>query len=149
MIALLDVLHRLDERQDAPTLAALAKKRLARAHTRMVAAARLARSGDIAALHALRIDVKRLRYALEFNLPLLHANRARRALEALAAAQEQLGFINDLSQAGPRLLAAAGSDPARLAAVAQIAAHHMPRYRKIVDEAPKLLKRLERMPRPR
>jgi len=25
----------------------------------------------------------------------------------------------------------------------------MPRYRKIVDEAPKLLKRLERMPRPR
>lgn len=149
MIALLDVLHRLDERQDAPTLAALAKKRLARAHTRMVAAARLARSGDIAALHALRIDVKRLRYALEFNLPLLHANRARRALETLAAAQEQLGFINDLSQAGPRLLAAAGSDPARLAAVAQIAAHHMPRYRKIVDEAPKLLKRLERMPRPR
>lgn len=149
MIALLDVLHRLDERQDAPTLATLAKKRLARAHTRMVAAARLARSGDIAALHALRIDVKRLRYALEFNLPLLHANRARRALETLAAAQEQLGFINDLSQAGPRLLAAAGSDPTRLAAVAQIAAHHMPRYRKIVDEAPKLLKRLERMPRPR
>lgn len=149
MIALLDVLHRLDERQDAPSLAALARKRLARAHTRMVAAARLARSGDIAALHALRIDVKRLRYALEFNLPLLHANRARRALETLAAAQEQLGFINDLSQAGPRLLAAAGSDPARLAAVAQIAAHHMPRYRKIVDEAPKLLKRLERMPRPR
>jgi inorganic triphosphatase YgiF len=149
MIALLDVLHRLDERQGAPTLAALARKRLARAHTRMIAAARLARSGDIAALHALRIDVKRLRYALEFNLPLLHANRARRALETLAAAQEQLGFINDLSQAGPRLLAAAGSDPARLAAVAQIAAHHMPRYRKIVDEAPKLLKRLERMPRPR
>lgn len=149
MIALLDALHRLNERQDAPTLAALARKRLARAHTRMIAAARLARSGDIAALHALRIDVKRLRYALEFNLPLLHANRARRALETLAAAQEQLGFINDLSQAGPRLLAAAGSDPARLAAVAQIAAHHMPRYRKIVDEAPKLLKRLERLPRPR
>jgi inorganic triphosphatase YgiF len=149
MIALLDVLHRLDEQRDAPSLAALARKRLARAHTRMIAAARLARSGDIAALHALRIDVKRLRYALEFNLPLLHANRARRALETLAAAQEQLGFINDLSQAGPRLLAAAGNDPARLAAVAQIAAHHMPRYRKIVDEAPKLLKRLERMPRPR
>ena len=105
--------------------------------------------GRTLTLHALRIDVKRLRYALEFNLPLLHANRARRALETLAAAQEQLGFINDLSQAGPRLLATAGSDPAQLAAVAQIAAHHMPRYRKIVDEAPKLLKRLERMPRPR
>jgi inorganic triphosphatase YgiF len=148
MIALLRVLHGLPTDKD-DTLPALAHKRLGRAHTRMIDACRHAADGDIGALHALRIDIKRLRYAIEFFAPLLGPRKTKRAIGALMQAQEDLGFLNDLSQAGPRLLAAAGDDPARLAAVAQIARHHLPRYRTIMDDAPTLLKRLSRMPLPR
>ena len=148
MIALLSTLHRLPADDDARALQQLARKRLARAHARMTDAARHASTGDIAALHALRIDVKRMRYAIEFFAPLLGTRKARRALGALADAQEQLGFLNDLSQAGPRLLAAAGDDPALIGAVARIAGFHKPRYRKVIGDAPRLLKRLARMPLP-
>lgn len=147
MVALLDTLHRLPDDGD-DGLRRLAHKRLARAHRRMVDTARHAVAGDVRALHALRIEVKRLRYAIEFFAPLFGPRKVRRALGALAEAQEQLGFLNDLSQAGPRLLAVAGTDPALLAAVARIAAHHMPRYRKMVGDAPKFIKRLVRMPLP-
>ncbi len=112
---------------------------------RMLDAARHASDGDIAALHALRIDIKRLRYAIEFFSPLLGERQSRQALDALVDAQDQLGFLNDLSQAGPHLLAVAGDDPALLAAVSRIANHHLPRYQKIVGDAPKLLRRLGRM----
>jgi inorganic triphosphatase YgiF len=151
MIALLATLHRLPQAagDDTVALRALAHKRLGRAHARMVDACRHAAAGDIGALHALRIDVKRLRYAIEFFAPLLGPRKTKRAIGALMQAQEDLGFLNDLSQAGPRLLAVAGDDPTLLAAVAQVARHHLPRYRKVVDDAPKLLKRLSRMPLPR
>lgn len=147
MIALLSLLQQPDS-DDAPSLRKLARRRLAGAHQRMIRAMRRARSGDIEALHALRIDVKRLRYALEFFLPLLDTEHVRQALDTLSEAQESLGFINDLSQAGPRLLAAAGDSDALLSAVSRIAAHHMPRYRAAVDAAPRLLRRLERLPPP-
>lgn len=147
MIALLSLLQQPDS-EEAPSLRKLAHRRLAGAHRRMIRAVRSARSGDIEALHALRIDVKRLRYALEFFLPLLDAECARQALDTLSEAQESLGFINDLSQAGPRLLAAAGEDAALLSAVSRIAAHHMPRYRAAVEAAPRLLRRLEQLPPP-
>lgn len=145
MIALLDTLYRLPPDDDAGDLRKLAHKRLTRAHARMLDAARHASDGDIAALHALRIDIKRLRYAIEFFSPLLGARQSRQALGALVDAQEQLGFLNDLGQAGPHLLAVAGNDPALLAAVSRIATHHLPRYRKIVGDAQKLLRRLGRM----
>lgn len=145
MIALLDTLYRLPPDGDAVDLRKLAHKRLTRAHARMLDAARNASDGDIAALHALRIDIKRLRYAIEFFSPLLGERRSRQALGALVDAQEQLGFLNDLSQAGPHLLAIAGKDPALLATVSLIANHHLPRYQAIVGSAPKLLGRLVRM----
>lgn len=148
MMALLRALHELPPDGEG-NLRTLAHKRLARAHARMVDACRHAADGDIGALHALRIDIKRLRYAIEFFAPLLGPRKTRRAIGALMQAQEDLGFLNDLSQAGPRLLAAAGDDPDLVAAVALIARHHLPRYRRIVSDAPKLLKRLSRMPLPR
>jgi inorganic triphosphatase YgiF len=151
MLALLHALHRLPDDGDdgAKALHALACKRLAEAHARMVAASRDASPGDVGALHALRIDVKRLRYAIEFFAPLLGPGKTRRALHALVDAQEQLGFLNDLSQAGPMLLAAADDDARLLAAVSQVAQHHMPHYRKVVAHAPKMLRRLSRMAVPR
>ncbi|WP_026224705.1 CYTH and CHAD domain-containing protein [Methyloversatilis thermotolerans] len=147
MIALLQTLHAAPPAEHRLSLQALARKRLARARSRVAAAVDHARGGDIAALHALRIDVKRLRYAVEFFMPLLPHKKAQRTLALLTEAQEKLGFINDLSQAGPRLLLAADGDAAMLRAVSQIAALHMPRYRQIIDHAPKLLRTLSRLPK--
>ncbi len=148
MIALLQTLHQLPAIDDASSLRTLAHKRLGRAHLRMVAACREASAGDVDALHVLRVDVKRLRYAIEFFAPLLGSRKTHDSLEALTDAQEQLGFLNDLSQAGPRLLAVANGDAGLLEAVERLAGHHTARYKRIVRGAPRLLRRLSRMPRP-
>jgi CHAD domain-containing protein len=48
-----------------------------------------------AALHALRLRAKRLRYAAELFAPLHPGRPARRFLRRLAALQEELGLLND------------------------------------------------------
>ena len=47
------------------------------------------------ALHELRKDCKRLRYAAEFFLPLFPEKPARRFVKRLSALQEELGTLND------------------------------------------------------
>lgn len=54
---------------------------------------------DAAALHRLRIAVKKLRYAAQFFAPLYSARRAAPMRAALEALQEALGGINDCAQA--------------------------------------------------
>lgn len=54
-------------------------------------------------LHALRIAVKKLRYALEFLAPLLKRHRAARALKRLARLQAVLGEMNDIAAAQARI----------------------------------------------
>ena len=49
----------------------------------------------IPALHDLRKDCKRLRYAAEFFQPIFPARPARRFIRHLAALQEALGLLND------------------------------------------------------
>jgi CHAD domain-containing protein len=56
-------------------------------------------AGNLDALHALRIDVKRLRYNLEFVAPLL-AERAREPLALLATAQDHFGTLADADAFG-------------------------------------------------
>ncbi|NTV09596.1 MAG: CHAD domain-containing protein, partial [Zoogloea sp.] len=51
------------------------------------------------ALHALRIALKRLRYSLEFLAPLLPPRATQRYRTELAAAQDGLGYANDVSVA--------------------------------------------------
>ncbi len=107
---------------------------------------RLARQGDrLAALdaanrHALRISVKKLRYAAEFLAP-LHAARPRAAsrdrfIAALKAMQERLGALNDAENA--RALAA--RLPERLRA-ALIAAHPAPDQRRALRHAERAFRR--------
>jgi CHAD domain-containing protein len=73
-------------------------------------------------LHQLRIEVKKLRYAIEFFSSLYGEARPRRhkaALAALAGMQEDLGLLNDQETARdllPKLLA---TDPQTLAAASQ------------------------------
>lgn len=59
------------------------------------------------ALHALRIEIKRLRYALEFFGTLFDAKEVRRFLDGLAGLQDFLGNLNDLS-VGQRLITTLG-----------------------------------------
>ncbi|MBN8889269.1 MAG: CHAD domain-containing protein, partial [Rhodospirillales bacterium] len=52
-----------------------------------------------AALHAIRLQAKRLRYACEVFAPLYPGRRARRMIRRLAALQDRLGLLNDASVA--------------------------------------------------
>ncbi len=62
---------------------------------------------DLANVHQLRIQVKRLRYSLELFDPCFDPAAAAEALDRLASLQERLGQINDASQLLARLESAA------------------------------------------
>jgi inorganic triphosphatase YgiF len=62
---------------------------------------------DADALHRLRIELKKLRYACEFFAPLYPRKKSREYLKRLTALQEILGNLNDCAVAS-RLLLAAG-----------------------------------------
>lgn len=64
---------------------------------RVKRAARDADGGPLEALHALRIEVKKLRYACEFFASLYDEARTRSVLKALRNAQDSLGHLNDLA----------------------------------------------------
>ena len=53
-------------------------------------------AADDKRLHALRVECKRLRYAIEFFAPVLGASAAR-FLELVTAMQDTLGRINDIA----------------------------------------------------
>jgi CHAD domain-containing protein len=55
--------------------------------------------GDPAALHPLRIEIKKLRYSCEFFASLYQRKKSRDYLERLTALQEVLGDINDATVA--------------------------------------------------
>lgn len=79
-------------REDTAVFAAVV---LARRMKRVRKAGRDLRHIGIPALHELRKDCKRLRYAAEFFASLFPPKRARRYLAALADLQEELGLLND------------------------------------------------------
>lgn len=62
-----------------------------------------------AAQHRLRLQIKALRYALEFLRPFCRRESARRWLLSLSAAQEQLGRANDWQVAGKLLAGLRGA----------------------------------------
>jgi CHAD domain-containing protein len=72
---------------------------LARRHRRILKRGRHIESLPDDALHELRLDAKRLRYAAELFAPLWPGHAARRYLKRLAAVQEALGLANDSATA--------------------------------------------------
>ena len=78
--------------EDAAVFAAAAMARQAK---RVRHAGRDLSALPLPALHELRKDCKRLRYAAEFFLPLFPDKSARRFVRRLAALQEELGTLND------------------------------------------------------
>jgi inorganic triphosphatase YgiF len=121
--------------------AATRLRRLRRAVRRLATAAR---PDDPAALHALRIGVKRLRYALEFFTPLAHSKARRRMADRLGVVQTTLGQLNDLASAGRLLMDCAGEDLRLREAVTLIGGWHGPRHAQLIGQLPKLLADLAR-----
>lgn len=100
-------------------------------------------------LHALRIGIKRLRYALEFFAPLAAKKPMQRLLAHLTELQDALGQINDLANAGALLMDCAGDDPRLREAVTLIGGWHGPRHQKLLAAVPRGLKRLGKLKLPR
>lgn len=82
-------------------------------------------------LHELRVSLKRLRYAIEFLLPLLPEKATVRFANDLAEAQEILGYLNDETVARNRLKAWAGKDPELRSGAAFVAGWHAPRIARL------------------
>ena len=110
------------------TLNIFASEQLQRLRKKVRRLALAAKIDDPESLHALRIGVKRLRYALEFFSPLAKKRVWRLVLKQLASTQDTLGQLNDLANAGTLLMDCAGEDPRLREAVTLIGGWHGPRY---------------------
>lgn len=130
LLALTEALHILPASplvgsDNLPAFAATQLERLARKAARRLAAA----TADAPeTLHALRIAIKRLRYALDCFAPLLPPKRLGRWLAQLTPAQDALGFIHDVDVARAHLAPPADADPEVRTAAAFLAGWHGPRY---------------------
>ena len=143
LLTALESLHAMPA-TEAPMIALLsfASERLKRLRKKLRRLAVAADIEDPASLHALRIGVKRLRYALEFFSPLTPEGASRRMLKQLTAVQDTLGQLNDLTNAGSLLMDCAGDDPRLREAVTLIGGWHGPHYASllagIADDLPRL-----------
>lgn len=136
----------------AITLMTFAKSRLRRLRKKVLALAAQTRVDNPPSLHALRIDIKRLRYALEFFAPLASAKAMHGMLSHLAHLQETLGQINDLANAGELLMDCAreqAGDPRLREAITLIGGWHGPRHHKLLKAVPAGLKQLGRLRLPK
>lgn len=147
-----ELLHRPAFQAPAPcgeTLGDFAARRIGRLHKKARRLAEAASVSDPASLHALRIGIKRLRYALEFFAPLARRKRHRDGVELLASLQDTLGQINDLANAGRLLDECAGDDPRLREAVTLIGGWHAARYAALLESVPPAVHRLHRLRLPK
>lgn len=106
----LDILVQQQRASDSgPSLQSFAAKRLAKRWARVGQHAAALDAGDLPGWHALRLQVKKLRYATRAFGPLFDDKGARRLYKRLTALQDALGRLNDLATA-PGLL---GGDAAQ------------------------------------
>lgn len=135
--------------QPAPTLLDFAQRRLRKLQGRTHLLAELARIDDPSSLHALRIAIKRLRYALEFFGPMLPKRSFATATKQLAKLQDKFGQLNDLANAGTLLMACAGTDPELREAVTLIGGWHGARHAALLDAMPEHLKAVRKLRLPK
>lgn len=83
-----------------------------------------AHGGDQAALHALRIAMKQLRYGIEFFAPLFPPKAFKRYQRRFSDAQDCLGYLNDTRMGHARLADWAGQDAELQLAVAYVDGWH-------------------------
>jgi len=145
------LLHQLAENGNdavaSPTLEEFAGVRLRRLRRKLLRLAGAARTHDPVSLHAVRIAVKRLRYALEFFAPINRGKARYRLADRLAGVQTLLGQLNDLASAGRLLMDCAGEDLRLREAVTLIGGWHGPRHAQLIEQLPPLLAELTALPR--
>ncbi len=134
---------------EAPSLLQFADRRLRRQLQRIQELAAAARADYPPSLHALRIGIKRLRYAIEFFGPMIPGKAGSTAIKRLAGLQEELGQLNDLASAGTLLMVCAGRDPHLREAVTLIGGWHGPRHAALLAAIPDQLKRVRGLKLPR
>lgn len=113
-------------------LAPFAAMRIARFGRRVARRASEARDSDPAHLHALRLAIKRLRYALEFVGDLVR-NRHGVPMRRLVALQGSLGLLNDLHAAAPLVESLAHDEPQLVPAIALVGGHHLAAWHALCD----------------
>jgi adenylate cyclase len=139
----------LETAPEVPSLLIFATAQLRRLRKKTLA---LAAQADVDApetLHALRIGIKRLRYALEFFMPLAGRKPMEKLLTHLTELQDALGQVNDLANAGALLMDCADEDPLLREAVTLIGGWHGPRHQKLLAAVPHGLKHLGKLRLPR
>lgn len=134
---------------ETSSLLEFADRRLRRLLNRVHELAAAARVDDPSSLHALRIGIKRLRYAIEFFGPMIPGQAGNKVIRRLAGLQEELGQLNDLASAGTLLMVCAGSDPHLREAVTLIGGWHGPRHAGLLGDIPDKLKRIRDIDLPR
>ncbi|MCA0199506.1 MAG: CHAD domain-containing protein [Proteobacteria bacterium] len=98
---------------EIPDVGAFAREALNKRMKKIQAVAARADKLTVPERHELRIAVKKLRYSLEFLMPVLSEKRAQRANAVLKRVQDSLGHLNDLDVAERTLaLVAARATPA-------------------------------------
>lgn len=132
-----------------PSLTVFAMNRLRRLRRKVLDLAAAAKIDDPPSLHALRIGIKRLRYALEFFAPLAQQKPMRKLLAHLSALQDTLGQINDLANAGQLLMDCAGNDARLREAVTLIGGWHGPRHLALLAAVPEGLQHLGKLRLPK
>lgn len=135
----------LEVSPSAVSVAEFASTRLRRLRRKVRTLAQQARLDDPVSLHALRIGIKRLRYALEFFAALTRGKAQRRQAAWLADVQGTLGELNDLANAGQLLMKCAGHDDRLREAVTLIGGWHGPRHARLMASLPKLLGQLHQL----
>ena len=111
----LDGARQLAERSiDRVPIAELAREALEKSHRKAMKKARRIRWHDGSQRHALRVRLKRLRYACEYFAPCFESPAAARYVGWLKAMQEILGDLNDIA-VGRSLLSELPAAPATLA----------------------------------
>lgn len=136
---------------DTPTIELLsfATERLSRLRKKARLLAAAARVDRPQSLHAFRVGIKRLRYALEFFSPLTSHRTAEVLLKRLVRLQDTLGQLNDLANAGTLLMECAGDDPRLREAVTLIGGWHGPRHAGLLACVSLELDRLKRLRLPK
>lgn len=124
------------------TLPDFARDQLERLHRKARRRHRAANQDLPETLHALRIAIKRLRYAVEFFAPLMPRKRTATYLAELVAMQGALGYINDVDVARERLAERAGDDTALQIAAAYLCGWHGARHQR---QGRRTLRRLARI----
>ncbi len=133
MLALATELHALESDALVKSANLTTFARLQLTQLRKRARRRYASAADLhpEKLHELRVSLKRLRYGIEFLLPLLPEKATVRFANEIAEIQETLGYINDEAVARSRLKAWAGKDPELRSGAAFVAGWHAPKIARL------------------